>query len=132
MVTMLNVSQRANRVPPEASENTNEKSVTEIEGALREFARDVGPIRRDPKDAASHDRLSSEIPLIHAIDVKRSAGRRLYREAMVPEYLKGSARVLRLRRINFGQCLGAYTRTDLKGFTSIGSMNIQNPIACRR
>jgi hypothetical protein len=25
-----------------------------------------------------------------------------------------------------------YTRTDLKGLSSIGSMNIQNPIACRR
>jgi hypothetical protein len=48
---MLNTSQRANRVLPETSENANEKSVTEVEGALREFARDVGPMRRDPKDA---------------------------------------------------------------------------------
>ena len=35
---------------------------------------------------------------------------------MAPEYLKGSARVLWLRRINFGQCLGAYVHSDgLKG-----------------
>ena len=51
MVTMLNTSQRASRVLPEASENVNEKSITEVEGALREFARDGGVIRRDPKDA---------------------------------------------------------------------------------
>jgi hypothetical protein len=31
--------------------NVNEKSVTEVEGALRDFARDGGVIRRDPKDA---------------------------------------------------------------------------------
>jgi hypothetical protein len=31
---------------------------------------------------------------------------------MAPEYLKGRARVLWLRRINFGQCLGAYVHSD--------------------
>jgi hypothetical protein len=31
---------------------------------------------------------------------------------MVPEYLKASARVLRLRGINFGQYLGAYVHSD--------------------
>jgi ABC-type transporter Mla subunit MlaD len=99
MVTMLNVSQRANRVPPEASENANEKSVTEVEGALREFARDVGPMRRDPKDAtdfvANVDLLAQrsaslvelrsvirELQQLH--DFLQSEGERLQRE--ISEY----------------------------------------------
>ena len=46
---MLNVSQRANRVPPEPSENTNEKSVTEVEGALASLPEMLGPYAATPK-----------------------------------------------------------------------------------
>jgi hypothetical protein len=98
MVTMLNISQRVNRVPPEASENANEKSVTEVEGALREFARDVGPIRRDLKDAtdflanvdllaqraASLVELRSVIRELQQHDFLHSEGERLQRE--ISEY----------------------------------------------
>jgi len=96
---MLNVSQRANRVPPEASENANEKSVPEVEGALRELARDVGPIRRDPKDATDFvvnvdllaQRAASLVELRSVIrelqqlhDFLQSEGERLQRE--ISEY----------------------------------------------
>ena len=96
---MLNVSQRANRVPPEASENANEKSVPEVEGALRELARDAGPIRRDPKDATDFvanvdllaQRAASLVELRSVIrelqqlhDFLQSEGERLQRE--ISEY----------------------------------------------
>ena len=96
---MLNTSQRANRVPPETSENANEKTVTEVEGALRGFARDVGPIRRDPKDAADFvanvdllaQRADSLVELRSVIrelqqlhDFLESEGERLQRE--ISEY----------------------------------------------
>jgi hypothetical protein len=65
MVIMLNTSQRASRVLPEASENVNEKSITEAEGALREFARDGGVIRRDPKDATD---FVANVDLLAGVD----------------------------------------------------------------
>jgi ABC-type transporter Mla subunit MlaD len=98
-VTVLNTSQRANRVLPETSEHANEKSVTEVEGALREFARDVGPVRRDPKDttdfvanvdllaqrAASLVELRSVIRELQQLhDFLQSEGERLQRE--ISEY----------------------------------------------
>ena len=96
---MLNVSQRANRVPPDASENANEKSAPEVEGVLRELARDVGPIRRDPKDATDFlanvdllaQRAASLVELRSVIrelqqlhDFLQSEGERLQRE--ISEY----------------------------------------------
>ena len=99
MVTMLNTSQRASRVLPEASENVNEKSITEVEGALREFARDGGVIRRNPKDAADFvanvdllaQRAASLVELRGVIrelqqlhDFLQSEGERLQRE--ISEY----------------------------------------------
>ena len=99
MVPMLNTSQRASRMPPEASENVNEKSITEAEGALREFARDGGVIRRNPKDAADFvanvdllaQRAASLVELRGVIrelqqlhDFLQSEGERLQRE--ISEY----------------------------------------------
>jgi ABC-type transporter Mla subunit MlaD len=96
---MLNTSQRANRVPPETSENANEKTVTEVEGALRGFARDVGPMRRDPKGATDFvanvdllaQRAASLVELRSVIrelqqlhDFLQSEGERLQRE--ISEY----------------------------------------------
>jgi ABC-type transporter Mla subunit MlaD len=95
---MLNTSQRANRVPPETSENANEKTVTEVEGALRGFARDVGPMRRDPdatdfvanvdllaQRAASLVELRSVIRELQQLyDFLQSEGERLQRE--ISEY----------------------------------------------
>jgi ABC-type transporter Mla subunit MlaD len=94
---MLNTSQRANRVLPETSENANDKSVTEVEGALREFARE--PMRRDPKDATDFvanvdlfaQRAASLVELRSVIrelqqlhDFLQSEGERLQRE--ISEY----------------------------------------------
>ena len=96
---MLNTSQRANRVLPETSENADDKSVTEVEGALREFARDVGLMRRDPKDATDSvanvdlfaQRAASLVELRSVIrelqqlhDFLQSEGERLQRE--ISEY----------------------------------------------
>ena len=96
---MLNTSQRANRALPETSENANDKSVTEVEGALREFARDVRPMRRDPKDATDFvanvdlfaQRAASLVELRSVIrelqqlhDFLQSEGERLQRE--ISEY----------------------------------------------
>jgi hypothetical protein len=96
---MLNTSQRANRALPETSENADDKSVTEVEGALREFARDVGLMRRDPKDATDSvanvdlfaQRAASLVELRSVIrelqqlhDFLQSEGERLQRE--ISEY----------------------------------------------
>jgi hypothetical protein len=55
----MNVSQRTNHVVPDVSEPSTNKSITDIEGTLREFiGQDVRHPRRDPKlittDAAAN------------------------------------------------------------------------------
>jgi hypothetical protein len=54
----MSISQRTNHVVPELSDPGHNKSITEIEGALREFVgQDVRNPRRDPKlaiDAAAN------------------------------------------------------------------------------
>src|SRR6476646_2285674 len=50
----MSISQRINHVVPGVSEPGNNKSITEIEGALREFVgQDVRHPRRDPKLATT-------------------------------------------------------------------------------
>jgi hypothetical protein len=95
---MQNITQRANPVLPEASENATAKPVARVDGATREFGRqDIGPMRREPESTtevvtdtnllvqkvagASLAELQNVISeLQHLHDFLRSEGERIQRE----------------------------------------------------
>jgi hypothetical protein len=69
---------------------------------------------RDRGSAAPFDGKSSRRTVTIGFPPKSPSSMPLMSNAVLAaaEYLKGRARVLWLRRINFGQCLGAYVHSD--------------------